>query len=107
MTVELNSPEYASGVAAFEAKNFSLAMQFLSPLAQAGDADAQHRVAIMCQNGLGVVRSDERAFAMMQAAAEQGYAIAQHGIGFMYLEGECVEKDPAKAAEWFRKAAEQ
>jgi TPR repeat protein len=54
-----------------------------------------------------MVRNDERAFAMMQAAAEQGHAIAQHGIGFMYLEGECVEKDPAKAAEWFRKAAEQ
>ncbi|MDH3985967.1 MAG: sel1 repeat family protein, partial [Gammaproteobacteria bacterium] len=67
MTTDLNSPEYSSGVAAFEAKNFSLAMQFLSPLAEAGDADAQHRVAIMCQNGLGVVRNDERAFHMMQA----------------------------------------
>ena len=107
MTVELNDPDYSSGVAAFEAKNFSLAMQFLSPLAQGGDADAQHRVAIMCQNGLGVVRNDERALQMMQAAAEQGHAIAQHGLGFMYLEGECVEKDAARAAEWFRKAAGQ
>jgi TPR repeat protein len=25
----------------------------------------------------------------------------------MYLEGECTEKDPAKAVEWFRKAADQ
>ena len=90
MTVELNNPDYSSGVAAFEAKNFSMAMQFLYPLAEAGDADAQHRVAIMCQNGLGVVRNDERALQMMQAAAEQGHPIAQHGLGFMYLEGECV-----------------
>ena len=61
----------------------------------------------MCQNGLGVVRNDERALQMMQASAEQGHAIAQHGLGFMYLEGECVEKDAARAAEWFRKAADQ
>ena len=107
MTQAINNPEYTSGVAAFESKNFSLAMQFLSPLADAGDPDAQHRVAIMCQNGLGVVRNEERAFAMMKAAAEQGYAIAQHGIGFMYLEGDCIEQDSGEAARWFRKAADQ
>jgi len=94
---ELSDPNHTSGVAAFEAKNFSLAMQFLSPLADAGDADAQHRVAIMCQNGLGVVRNEQRAFEMMKAAAEQGYAIAQHGLGFMYLEGDCVDQDSAEA----------
>jgi TPR repeat protein len=33
--------------------------------------------------------------------------VAQHGLGFMYLEGECVDKDPAKAVEWFQKAADQ
>ena len=47
----------------------------------------------MCQNGLGVVRNEVRAFQMMKAAAEQDYPIAQHGIGFMYLEGDCVEQD--------------
>ena len=61
----------------------------------------------MCQNGLGVVRNEQRAYKMMKAAAEQGYAIAQHGLGFMYLEGECVEQDSARAAEWFRRAADQ
>ena len=90
---ERSDPNHTSGVAAFEAKNVSLAMQYLSPLAEGGDADAQHRVAIMCQNGLGVVRNEQRAREMMQAAAEQGFAIAQHGLGFMYLEGDCVEQD--------------
>jgi hypothetical protein len=60
----------------------------------------------MCQNGLGVVRNEARAFQMMKAAAEQDYPIAQHGIGFMYLEGDCVEQDSAEAAKWFRKAAD-
>jgi TPR repeat protein len=54
-----------------------------------------------------VVRNEQRAREMMQAAAEQGFAIAQHGLGFMYLEGDCVEQDSAEAARWFRKAADQ
>ena len=50
--------DFSSGIAAFEAKNFSQAMRFLHPLAVAGNAEAQHRVAIMCQNGLGMVRNE-------------------------------------------------
>ena len=127
---------YASGMAAFEAKNFSQAMRFLSPLAEEGDAEAQHRCAIMYQNGLGVVANEKKAAEMMRAAAEQGHditpfdrqihavkpgdfpltgshppeqghAVAQHGLGFMYMEGECVQQDSLEAIKWFEKAAEQ
>ncbi len=90
----------SSGVAAFEAKQFARALQHLTPLADEGIADAQYRLAIMYQNGLGVVRNEEAAVKWMRAAAEQG-------LGFMYLEGECVEKDPGAAVKWFRLAAEQ
>ena len=102
---EHNDINFASAMAAFEAKQFSRAMQLFMPFAE--DADAQHRVAIMLQNGLGVVKNCEEAVRWMTAAAEQGHALAQHGIGFMYLEGECVDKDPTAAAEWFKQAAEQ
>lgn len=98
---------FSSGIAAFEAKHFSRAIQLLSPFADNGDAHAQHMVAIMHQNGLGVVQSDKEGYKWMMKSAEQDYAIAQHGIGFMYLEGECVEKDGAKAVEWFTKASDQ
>ena len=84
--------ELASGMAAFEAKEFSQAWNLLKPIAEQGDAQAQHRLAIMLQNGLGMVKNDQQALKWMQAAAEQGYALAQHGLGFMYLYGECVEK---------------
>ena len=83
---------FSSGIAAFEAKNFKQSLQFLAPLAENGDAESQHRCAIMYQNGLGVVANEAKAFEYMKAAAEQGHAIAQHGLGFMYMEGECVEK---------------
>jgi len=99
--------DFSSGLAAFEAKHFSRAMQLLSPFAFNGDAHAQHMLAIMYQNGLGVVRSDTLAFDWMLKSADQEFAIAQHGVGFMYLEGECIEKDGAKAVEWFTKAAHQ
>ncbi|ACL73255.1 conserved hypothetical protein [Thioalkalivibrio sulfidiphilus HL-EbGr7] len=96
-----------SGISAFEAKHFSRAMQLLSPLAEAGNAEAQYRVAIMCQNGLAGAPNPDAAARWMRVAAEQGHPMAQHGLGFMYLEGECLEKDPRQAAVWFEKAANQ
>ena len=99
--------DFSSGLAAFEAKHFSRAMQLLSPFANNGDAHAQHMCAIMFQNGLGTVENPEQAVKMMTSSAEQGYPIAQHGLGFMYMQGECLEKDSVKAVEWFEKAAEQ
>ena len=98
----MNDPDYASGIAAFEEKNFNAAMRFLLKYANEGDAEAQHKVVIMYQNGLGVVANDDNAFRWMKAAADQGHAIAQHGLGFMYLEGECVDQDLP-----FEKAADQ
>ncbi len=99
--------DFASGMSAFEAKHFSRAAQLLSPFAENGNAEAQHRLAIMYQNGLGVAQHDGLALRWMKAAAEAGYPVAQHGLGFMYMEGECVDKDPAMAVEWFQKAADQ
>ena len=36
-----------------------------------------------------------------------GDANAQHQLGLLYEQGKGVEKDPAKALEWYRKAAQQ
>ena len=89
---EQDEIELSSGIAAFEAKHFSRAMQLLKPLAESENADAQYRVAIMYQNGLGVVPHPDAAYQWMRRAAEQGHALAQHGLGFMYMEGDCVAK---------------
>lgn len=96
-----------SGIAAFETKQFVRAYQLLSPLATAGNPEAQYRLAIMAQNGLGQVVNQEGALRWMQAAAEQDFDLAQHGLGFMYMEGDCVKQDDAQALHWFRLAAEQ
>ena len=99
--------DLASGVAAFEAKEFRRAFQLLAPLAARGEAEAQFRVAMMSQNGLGGVVNEALAFSSMRDAARQGHGLAQHGLGVMYLYGECVGKDEAQAARWFRCAADQ
>jgi TPR repeat protein len=96
-----------SGIAAFETKQFVRAYQLLLPLAEAGHPDAQYRLAIMAQNGLGMVVNQKEAVRWMRSAAEQGFDLAQHGLGFMYMQGECVEQDDAQAAHWFRLSAEQ
>ena len=99
--------QLASGIAAFEGKHFAVAMQNLSPLAEADIAEAQYRVAIMQQNGLIGSENLEEAANWMRRAAEQGHAMAQHGLGFMYMQGEGQEKDISQAIEWFEKAAAQ
>ena len=99
--------DFASGMSAFESKHFATAMRFLSPMAESGNTEAMHRVAIMYQNGLGVGHDPDAAVKWMRKAAEQGHAVAQHGFGFMFMEGDGVEKDMKEAIKWFTLAAEQ
>ncbi|KXX66473.1 tetratricopeptide repeat protein [Marichromatium gracile] len=99
--------DLASGIAAFEARQFTSATSLLAPLAEGGNPEAQYRMAIMAQNGLGMAANSALAYRYMHAAAEAGLGLAQHGLGFMYLQGECAEQDHAEAARWFRKAADQ
>ena len=51
--------ELESGIAAFETKNFAHAFKLLHPLAEEDNLDAMYRMAIMLQNGLGCISSDE------------------------------------------------
>jgi TPR repeat protein len=99
--------ELSSGLGAFVAKEFARAMQLLSPLADAGHPEARFRVAIMYQNGLGVLANAEAALVLMRGAAVDGHGLAQHLLGVMHLNGEGTIRDPSKAALWFEKASAQ
>ena len=97
----------ASGIAAFEAKEFRRSLQLLQPLAEIGNPEAQYRIAIQHQAGLGVVQNQLQAYYWMREAADQDHALALHGLGIMYLYGECVEKNESEAALWLQRAADQ
>ena len=52
-------------------------------------------------------QSSEQRINELRQAAEQGDAAAQYTLGRLYELGRGVPKDEAKAAHWYRKAAEQ
>ena len=96
-----------SGIAAFEAKEFRRALQLLQPLAEGGNPEAQYRIAVQFQAGLGVVPNPVQAYRWMREAASHDHGLALHGLGIMYLYGECVEKDEREAAVWLQRGADQ
>lgn len=96
--------DLASGLAAFDSKNFSMAYQLLAPLAIKGNAESLWRIGMMQMNGLGMVANQPLGFENFIKATEQGHDFAHHMIGVAYMTGEGVEKDIDKAIEWFEKA---
>jgi TPR repeat protein len=95
------------GANAYNARNYAVALKEISPLAKAGNPDAQHLLGLMYYMGRGVPRDYKQAFEWHRKAALQGKADAQYVIGAMYYEGNAVPVDQKQAVYWFRKAAEQ
>ena len=98
---------FAEGANAYNARNYALALKEVTPLAKAGNADAQHLLGLMYYMGRGVPRDYKQAFSWHDKAALQGKADAQYVIGAMYYTGNAVPQDHLLAVQWFRKAAEQ
>ncbi|HSS63494.1 MAG TPA: tetratricopeptide repeat protein [Gammaproteobacteria bacterium] len=98
--------DLASGIAAFESKEFRRSLQLLQPLAENGNPEAQYRLAVQYQAGLGVVPNELQAYRWMREAAAQNHDLAMHALGIMYLYGECVEKNEREAAKWLQRAAD-
>ncbi|HZU88019.1 MAG TPA: hypothetical protein VE993_02065, partial [Stellaceae bacterium] len=63
------------------------AVRLLRALAEAGDAEAQYRLAELYETGTGVVQSFADATHWFRAAAEQGSVPAQARLGEIYLNG--------------------
>ena len=107
----LSSPvaaqDFKKGLAAAQAGDFATALQEWTPLAEAGDADAQFNLGIMYSNGKGVPQDYAEAVKWWRLAADQGYAEAQHNLGWMYSNGQGVPQDYAEAVKWYQLAADQ
>lgn len=67
--------DLTSGIAAFDSKNFSMAYQLLSPLADAGNSESQWRIGMMQMNGLGMVGNQKLAFENFMKAAKKRASI--------------------------------
>lgn len=98
---------FAEGATAYNSKNYAVALKEIRPLAQAGNADAEHLMGLMYYMGRGVPQDYKAALEWHRKAALKGKADAQYVVGAMYYTGNAVIQDQKQAVGWFRKAAEQ
>ena len=96
----------SSGRAAAERGDYAAAIEAWTPLADAGDVDAQFSLGVMLDRGLGIAEDPVVAATWYRRAADQGSEAAQVNLGLMYILGRGVEADDAAAAELFQHAAD-
>ena len=77
--------------------------------AEAGDAEAQVQLGVMCTLSSDLSKGDADAIAWFRKAAGQGHIGAQYILGVMYDEGRGLppQEDIAKAVALYNTAAEQ
>ena len=103
----LAAQDLQKGLAAAQAGDFATALQEWTPLAEAGDANAQYNLGVMYGRGDGVPQDYAEAVKWYRLAADQGHASAQSNLGVMYGNGDGVPQDYAEAIRWYRLAADQ
>lgn len=91
---------------AIRQKQFSIAAEILTPLAQNGDTVAAYYLGSLYRAGNGVERDDRHAFRLFEQAASDGDAKSQYSLANLYEHGWGVRIDRANAVEWYRRAAE-
>jgi AcrR family transcriptional regulator len=77
----------------------------MTALADAGDSDAQARLALIYLKGDGVAADPAAALRWARAAAETGQPVAEYLMGVFYNEGKVVRADDEAAFTWFSAAA--
>lgn len=92
---------------AYREKAYAKAAELWRPLAEKGDAVAQHALGTLYLEGNGVEQDDATAFMWFLRAANQGNPAAQYNVGASYAAGAGVAQSNVDAAKWFRRAADQ
>ena len=93
--------DFASGMAAFEAKHFSRAAQLLSPFAEQGNAEGLFGLAHMYDAGEGVEKNPGEAVRGFTLAAQQGHTQAIRVLAQAYETGELdLKVNYAEAVSW-------
>ena len=99
--------DFAAGVAAFQDGDYKAAYEEWHPLAEKGNAAAQHNLGILYNDGLGLEADLVEAAKWYRRAAQGGNANAQTKMGVFLARGLGLAQDYTQAAGWFREAAEQ
>lgn len=90
---------------ALNAGDFETARAIAAPLADKGDADAQHLLGFLYETGQGAPKDIQHAVDLYVKAGQAGQADAQFALGELASRGEGVKRDAVVAAGWYRLAA--
>jgi len=96
---------FDEGMDSFYAEDYGAAVAQFRPLAEAGHALAQHRLAICYNMGFGVAEDPAQAAYWFRRAAEQNVADAAYMLGLLYEYGRGVPFSHYQAVYWWRRAA--
>ena len=99
--------DFEIGKAAYYAGDYATALQEWTPLAEAGDVDAQNWLGAIYSNGDGVLQDYAEALKWYKMAAEAGDVEGQSKLGNRYRLGIGLPQDDAEAFKWYRLAAVQ
>ena len=88
------------GEAAMARQDYPAAAVLLSPLAQAGNRDAQASLGYLYEIGRGVPQDQTQAALWYRRAADQGQPFAQYQLGLLYDKGHGVPQDVVEAEKW-------
>jgi TPR repeat protein len=81
-------------------KDAKEATRWLAAAAAGDNTDAEVEYAIALFNGLGVVRNEAAAAALLQKAARKGSPIAQNRLANILALGRGLPPDPVQAVKW-------
>ena len=98
---------WEDGYAAYQRKDYTLAVEKWRLLAQTGKAEAQSLLGLMYFFGQGVKQDYPQAITWLRLAAAQGEAKAQFKLGAMHENGQGFTRDNMRAAIWYTLAAKQ
>ena len=101
------SGDFQKGADAYEKGDYATAFREWKPLADQGDASAQHNLGVMYDEGYGVLQDHKAAVKWYTLAAEKGLDYAQFNLGFMYRNGVGILQDFKTALKWYILSAEE
>ena len=94
------------GVAAYQSKNYSKALEHLWLARESRFADASYYLGLMANYGHGVRQNYTLAMSLYKQAADIGSPEALFRIGALFANGQGMEKNAAEAMRWYVRAAE-
>jgi TPR repeat protein len=100
-------PSVGDGIAAYSLQEYERANQIWQALAEQGDAEAQYRLGLLYDLGLGVEQNSKTALHWFEKAGDAGFAAASFAAANIYAGGRGVAADAYVAFEWYLVAAEQ